>query len=100
MLTPWKKSYDQPRQHFKKQRYYFANKDPSSQSYGFSDSRVWIGHNSPSKEQASFNFMAAVTTRGDFGAPQNKVTHCFHHFPIYLPGSDGTSCHDLSFLNV
>ena len=36
MLTLWKKSYDQPRQHIKKQRHYFANKRPSSQSYGFS----------------------------------------------------------------
>ena len=35
-LTPWKKSYDKPRQHIKKQRYYFANKGSSSQSYGFS----------------------------------------------------------------
>ena len=35
MLTPWKKSYDQPRQHIKKQRRYFANKVPSSQRYGF-----------------------------------------------------------------
>ena len=35
-LTPWKESYDQPRQHIKKQRYYFANKGPSSQGYGFS----------------------------------------------------------------
>ena len=35
-----KKSYDQPRQHIKKQRHYFANKDPSSQSYGFSSSHV------------------------------------------------------------
>ena len=34
-LAPWKKSYDQPRQHIKKQRHYFANKGPSSQSYGF-----------------------------------------------------------------
>ena len=33
MLTPWKKSYDQPRQHIQKQRYYFANKGPSSQGY-------------------------------------------------------------------
>ena len=33
----------------------------------------------------------------DFGAPQNKVCHCFHCFPIYLPWSDGTGCHDLSF---
>ena len=34
-LAPYKKSYDQPRQHIKKQRHYFANKGPSSQSYGF-----------------------------------------------------------------
>ena len=35
MLTPWKESYDQLRQYIKKQRYYFANKGPSSQGYGF-----------------------------------------------------------------
>ena len=35
MLTTWKKIYNQPRQHIKKQRHYFANKGPSSQSYGF-----------------------------------------------------------------
>ena len=34
--TPWKESYDQPRQYIKKQRHYFANEGPSSQSYGFS----------------------------------------------------------------
>ena len=46
MLAPWKKSYDQPRQHIKKQRDNFANKGPSSQSYGFSSSHVcmWFGH--------------------------------------------------------
>ena len=38
-----------------------------------------------SMEQVSFNFMAAVTIYSDFGAPQNKVSHCFHCFPIYLP---------------
>ena len=42
MLAPWNKSYDQPRQHIKKQRYYFANKGLSSQSYGFSGSHVWM----------------------------------------------------------
>ena len=42
MLTPWKKSYDQPRQHIKKQRHYFANKDLSNQSYGFSRSHLQI----------------------------------------------------------
>ena len=40
MLAPWKKSYDQPRQHIKKQRHYFANKDLSSQSCGFSSGHV------------------------------------------------------------
>ena len=48
----------------------------------------------------SLNFMAAVNICSGFGAPQNKVYHCFHCFPIYLPWSDGTRCHDLSFLNV
>ena len=38
----WKKGYDQPRQHIKKQRHYFANKGPSSQSYGFSSSHEWM----------------------------------------------------------
>ena len=42
MLAPWKKSYDQSRQHIKKQRHYFAHKDMSSQSYGFSSSHVWM----------------------------------------------------------
>ena len=41
-LTPWKKSYDQPRQDIKKQRHYFADKGLSSQSYGFSSSHVWM----------------------------------------------------------
>ena len=41
-LTPWKESYDQPRQHIKKQRHQFANKDPSSQGYGFSSSHVGV----------------------------------------------------------
>ena len=42
MIAPWKKSCDQPRQHTKKQRHYFANKGPSSQSYSFSSSHVWM----------------------------------------------------------
>ena len=40
MLAPWKKSYDQPRQHIKKQKHYFANKGPSRQNHGFSSSHV------------------------------------------------------------
>ena len=42
MLTPWKKNYDKPRKYIKKQRHYFANKGPSSHSYGFSSSHVWM----------------------------------------------------------
>ena len=41
-LAPWKKSYDQTRQHIQKQRHYFVNKGPSSQGYGFSSSHVWM----------------------------------------------------------
>ena len=42
-LTPWKESYDQPRQHIEKQRHYFVNKGPSSQGYGFSSGgHVWM----------------------------------------------------------
>ena len=42
MLAPSKKSFDQPRQHIKKQKHYFANKRPSNQSYDFSSSYVWM----------------------------------------------------------
>ena len=43
MLAPWKKSYDKPRQHITKQSYYFANKGPYSQSYGFSHHPLMYG---------------------------------------------------------
>ena len=49
------------------------------------------------REQASFTFMAAITVCSDFGAQENKICHCFHFFPIYLPWCDGTECYDLSF---
>ena len=42
MLTPWRESYDQPRQHIQKQRHYFADQGPPSQGYGFSSSHVWM----------------------------------------------------------
>ena len=43
-LTPWEKSYDQPRQHIKKQRHFFANKGPSSQGYGFSSGHAELDY--------------------------------------------------------
>ena len=45
-------------------------------------------------------FMAAITIWSDFGAQKSKIWHYFHCFPIYFPWSDGTRCHNLSFLNV
>ena len=41
-LAPWRKSYDKPRQHIKKQRHYFANKIPYRPSYGFFSSHEWM----------------------------------------------------------
>ena len=58
---------------------------------------IYICHSFSSKEQVSFNFMAAVTTCSDFGAQENKIYYCFHCFPIYLPWSDWTRCQDLQF---
>ena len=42
MFASWEKSYEKPRLHIKKQRHYFANKDPSSQGYDFSSSHIWM----------------------------------------------------------
>ena len=50
--------------------------------------------------QASFNFMAAVTFCSDFGAPENKICYCFPLWSFHLPWSNGTGCHDISFLNI
>ena len=49
-----------------------------------------------SKDQVSFNSMAAVTICSDFGAQKNKVCHCFHCILIYLPWSNGLE-YDISF---
>ena len=56
MLTPWKKSYDQPRQDVKKQRHYFANKGPSDQGYGFSSSHIWMWELDHKESQARKNW--------------------------------------------
>ena len=55
MLAPWKESYDQPKQHIKKQRHYLANKGLSSQSYGFSSSHVWMWEMDHKESWASKN---------------------------------------------
>ena len=62
MLAPWKKSYDQPRQHIKKQRHYFADKSLYSQSYGFSNSheRMWELYHKESWELKNWCFWIVV----------------------------------------
>ena len=55
-LAPWNQSYNQPRQHVKKQRHYFANKGPSSQAYGFSSSHVWLWELDCEESQAPKNW--------------------------------------------
>ena len=52
----------------------------------------------PYKEQVSFNFTAAVTICSNFGARENKICHCFHFFPIYLPWSDAMKGADAMIL--
>ena len=42
IFAPWKKSHDKPKHHIKKQKHHFADKGPSSQSCGFSNSHVWM----------------------------------------------------------
>ena len=74
--------------------------------YGVAQSQTWLKQLSRlviallPRSKRLFNFTAAVAICSDFGAQENKVCHCFHCFPIYLPWSDGTRCHDLHFLNV
>ena len=58
---------------------------------------ILVGQNFFSKEQASFNFVTAVTNCSDFGVQENKVFHCFCCFLIYLSWSDRTRYHDLHF---
>ena len=55
-----------------------------------------MGHSFSSKEQVSFNFMAASPSTVILES-KKIVYHCFHCFPIYLPWSDWTGCHDQHF---
>ena len=54
----------------------------------------------PRSKHLLISWLQSLSDSSDFGAPQNKVWHCFHCFPIYFPWSDGTRHHDLSFLNA
>ena len=78
--------------------------------YGVARSRTRLKRLSSSSSRLVITFLPrskslltswlAVSICSDFGAQENKVSHCFHCFPIYLPLSEGTRCHNLSVLNV
>ena len=59
----------------------------------------WGRKESDTTERLNWTELNWVTICSDFGAQEKKVCHCFHCFPIDLPWSDGTRCHDLNFLN-
>ena len=84
MLAPWKKIYDQPRQHIKKQRYYFANKGLSSQSYGFSNSHVWMWDLDHKESQALNNWcFSTVVVEKTLGSPLD----CKEIQPVHPKGN-------------
>ena len=60
MLGPWKKSYEKPRQHIKKQRHFFAHQVTSGQSYGFSSSHVWMLGNKESRMPKHWCFWTVI----------------------------------------
>ena len=84
MLGPWKKSYDQPREHIKKQRHYFANKGLSSLSYGFSSSHVWMWELDHKEKWALKNwcFWAEVLEK-----PMESPLDCKEIQPVHPKGN-------------
>ena len=72
-LTPWKESYDQPRQHNKKQRHYFVDKGPSSQGCGFSSSHVWTWELNYKESWMLVQDWELMYTRGRFMSMYGKT---------------------------
>ena len=82
-FTPWKESYDQPRQHIIKQRHYFANKGPSSQGYGFSSGHVWMWELDYKESWALKNWCFwTVVLEKTLGSPLD----CKEIQPVHLKG--------------
>ena len=82
MLTPWKESYDQLRQHIEKQRHYFSNKGPSSQGYGFSSSHVWMWELDYKESWASNNWCLNCGVKKTLESP----LECKEIQPVCLKG--------------
>ena len=87
MLTPWKESYDQPRQHIKKQRYYFANKGLCSQGYGFSSSHVWMWELDYKESSASKNWCFWT-----MGFREDSWEDCKEIQPVHPKGEISPEC--------
>ena len=84
MFAPWEKSYDQSRQHIKKQRHYFTNKVPSSQSYGFSSSHIWMWELDYKENWALKNWcVGTVVLEKTLESPLN----CREIKPVYPKGN-------------
>ena len=84
MLAPWKKSYDKPRQHIKKQRYYFADKGPSRQNCDFSSSHVWTWELDHKESWASKNWcFCTVVLEKTLESPLD----CQEIQPVYPKGN-------------
>ena len=77
-LAPWKESYDKPRQHIKKQRHYFADKGPYSQSYGFSSghAQMWVRpwRRLSAKESMLSNCSAREDSWESFGQQEDQTS--------------------------
>ena len=95
MLAPWKKSYDKPRQHIKKQRLYFADKGPYSQSYGVSSSHVWMWELDHKEGWALKNWcfrtmVLEKTLEGPLDCREIKPVHSKGNQPLIFIGSTDT----------
>ena len=88
VLAGWSTSWNQDCQ----EKYQLPQIHRWHRPYG----RKWRGTKEPLDESEREEWKSWLTSQHS----KNKVNHCFHCFPICLPWSDGTRCHDLSFLNV
>ena len=84
LQSPWKESYDQPRQHIEKQRHYFVNKDLSSQGYGFSSGHVWMWELDCEESWAPKNWCFWTVV---LGKPLESPLDCKEIQPVHPEGN-------------
>ena len=84
LQSPWKESYDQPRQHIEKQRHYFVNKGLSSQGYGFSSGHVWMWELDCEESWAPKNWCFWTVV---LGKPLESPLDCKEIQPVHPEGN-------------